>query len=88
MIHPQMEFCLGGGDGLISVTADVAPREMAEVVKACRAGDRQAAEAINNKVRLSLVGANQPALVNSLIQSRQVNPCSLAPAFFASDSYR
>eukprot|EP00903_Cladosiphon_okamuranus_P010179 g9639.t1 len=45
-----MEFCLGGGDGLISVTADVAPREMAEVVKACRAGDRQAAEAINNKV--------------------------------------
>lgn len=46
-----MEFCLGGGDGLISVTADVAPREMAEVVKACRAGDRQTAEAINNKVR-------------------------------------
>lgn len=50
-IFPQMEYCLGGGDGLISVTADVAPREMAEVVKACRAGDRQAAEAINNKVR-------------------------------------
>lgn len=46
-----MEFCLGGGDGLISVTADVAPREMAELVKACRAGERQAAEAVNNKVR-------------------------------------
>eukprot|EP00752_Nemacystus_decipiens_P016758 g14996.t1 len=45
-----MEFCLGGGDGLISVTADVAPREMAELVKACQAGDRQTADAINNKV--------------------------------------
>ncbi|CAN0218328.1 unnamed protein product [Pylaiella littoralis] len=45
-----MEFCLSGGNGLISVSADVAPREMAEMVKACRAGDRPAAEAINNKV--------------------------------------
>ncbi|CAM9456179.1 unnamed protein product [Scytosiphon promiscuus] len=45
-----MEFCLRGGDGLISVTADVAPREMSDLVKACRAGDKAAAESINNKV--------------------------------------
>ncbi|CAM9964296.1 unnamed protein product, partial [Hapterophycus canaliculatus] len=45
-----MEFCLRGGDGLISVTADVAPREMSDLVKACRAGDRDTAESINNKV--------------------------------------
>ncbi|CAN0126320.1 unnamed protein product [Ectocarpus fasciculatus] len=45
-----MEYCLGGGNGLISVTADVAPREMSELVQACRSGDREAAESINNKV--------------------------------------
>ncbi|CAB1103306.1 unnamed protein product [Ectocarpus sp. CCAP 1310/34] len=45
-----MEYCLGGGDGLISVTADVAPREMSELVRACRSGDREAAESINSKV--------------------------------------
>ncbi|CAM9546442.1 unnamed protein product [Ectocarpus sp. 13 AM-2016] len=45
-----MEYCLGGGNGLISVTADVAPREMSELVRACRSGDREAAESINNKV--------------------------------------
>lgn len=49
-----MEYCLSGGHGLISVSADVAPREMAEVVKACRAGDREAAEAINDKVSQSV----------------------------------
>ncbi|CAM9893124.1 unnamed protein product, partial [Laminaria digitata] len=45
-----MEYLLNGGDGLISVTADVAPREIAELVRACEGGDRQAAEAINAKV--------------------------------------
>ncbi|CAM9525542.1 unnamed protein product [Ectocarpus sp. 6 AP-2014] len=45
-----MEYCLGGGNGLISVTADVAPREMSELVQACGSGDREAAESINNKV--------------------------------------
>ncbi|CBJ32169.1 dihydrodipicolinate synthase [Ectocarpus siliculosus] len=45
-----MEYCLGGGNGLISVTADVAPQEMSELVQACRSGDREVAESINNKV--------------------------------------
>lgn len=45
-----MDYLLDGGSGLISVTADVAPREMAELVKACHDGDRQAAESINKKV--------------------------------------
>ena len=46
-----MEYMLGGGNGVVSVTANVAPREMSELTKACREGDRQAAEMINDKVQ-------------------------------------
>lgn len=73
-----MEYCLGGGNGLISVTADVAPREMSELVQACRSGDREAAESINNKVSqapglarayvfllVSIDGANRQTIVGA-----------------------
>ncbi|CAN0450389.1 unnamed protein product [Discosporangium mesarthrocarpum] len=46
-----MDFVLGGGDGVVSVTADVAPREMSLLMKACLKGARQEAESINSKVR-------------------------------------
>jgi 4-hydroxy-tetrahydrodipicolinate synthase len=45
-----MALMLAGGKGNISVTANVAPRAMAELCKASMAGDLKTAIAINNKV--------------------------------------
>ena len=42
-----MEFVLAGGEGVISVTANVAPAAMHEMIMAARSGDRQQAETIN-----------------------------------------
>ena len=44
------EFCLYGGDGVISVTANVAPRLMAEMIAAATVGDRNRAETINEQL--------------------------------------
>jgi 4-hydroxy-tetrahydrodipicolinate synthase len=44
------EFCLRGGDGVISVTANVAPRLMHEMCRAAIAGDRAGAEAIDRRL--------------------------------------
>ena len=41
------EFCLRGGNGVISVTANVAPRLMSEMVAAALAGNRDDAESID-----------------------------------------
>jgi 4-hydroxy-tetrahydrodipicolinate synthase len=41
------EFMLLGGDGVISVTANVAPRAMHELCAAARGGQRDAAERID-----------------------------------------
>jgi 4-hydroxy-tetrahydrodipicolinate synthase len=41
------EFMLLGGDGVISVTSNVAPRRMQEMCAAALAGDRENAEAVN-----------------------------------------
>src|SRR5690606_10937690 len=45
------EFMLRGGQGVISVTANVAPRRMRELCDAARAGDRAAAEEIDASLR-------------------------------------
>jgi len=45
-----MELILNGGKGDISVTANVAPRQMHEMCKFALAGDRQSAEELNNKL--------------------------------------
>ncbi len=45
-----MELCLLGGDGDISVTANVAPRLMSQMVEHAMAGNRAAAEALNNQL--------------------------------------
>lgn len=45
------EFMLRGGDGVISVTANVAPREMRALCDAARAGDRASAERIDATLR-------------------------------------
>jgi len=44
------EFCLRGGHGVISVTANVAPRLMHEMIAAALAGDRAKAESIDAKL--------------------------------------
>lgn len=44
------EFMLSGGDGVISVTANVAPRAMRALCDAALAGDRATAEAINARL--------------------------------------
>jgi len=41
------EFMLQGGDGVISVTTNVAPKAMAEMCEAALAGDRKRAEELN-----------------------------------------
>jgi 4-hydroxy-tetrahydrodipicolinate synthase len=45
-----MELILSGGKGVISVTANVAPREMHEMCKAALEGRREEAEKINQKL--------------------------------------
>ncbi len=42
-----MEFVLAGGDGVISVTANVMPAAMHEMIMLARQGDRQQAESVN-----------------------------------------
>lgn len=44
------EAVLAGAEGVISVTANVAPRLMADMVAAARAGDRPQAEALNARL--------------------------------------
>jgi 4-hydroxy-tetrahydrodipicolinate synthase len=44
------EFCLRGGHGVISVTANVAPKLMHEMVAAARAGNREAALAVDARL--------------------------------------
>jgi 4-hydroxy-tetrahydrodipicolinate synthase len=45
-----MEHILAGGKGVISVTANVAPRQMHQMCEAALKGDRAAAEAINGRL--------------------------------------
>jgi 4-hydroxy-tetrahydrodipicolinate synthase len=47
-----MEFMLVGGHGVISVTANVAPRAMHEMCVAALAGDRDTASTINQDLML------------------------------------
>lgn len=44
------EFMLRGGQGVISVTNNVAPKAMAEMCEAALAGDRELAESINQRL--------------------------------------
>ncbi len=59
--HITCEFCLLGGQGVISVTSNAAPKLMAEMCAAAIAGDRQAAESINAR----LVGLHKALFVES-----------------------
>jgi len=56
-----MEFVLAGGDGVISVTANVAPAAMHEMVMAARSGNRQQADSVNQ----SLIGLHKDLFVEA-----------------------
>ena len=56
-----MEFVLAGGDGVISVTANVTPAAMHEMVMAARSGNRQQADTINQ----SLIGLHKDLFVEA-----------------------
>ncbi|MBI4006677.1 MAG: dihydrodipicolinate synthase family protein, partial [Gammaproteobacteria bacterium] len=55
------EFILRGGDGVISVTANVAPRAMHEMCLLAKRGDAQAATAIDN----TLTGLHKNLFIES-----------------------
>jgi 4-hydroxy-tetrahydrodipicolinate synthase len=55
------EFCLQGGVGVISVTANVAPALMHKMCKAAIAGDRQVAEQYDS----SIAGLHKQLFVES-----------------------
>jgi 4-hydroxy-tetrahydrodipicolinate synthase len=55
------DFCLAGGNGVISVTANVAPRLMSQMVAAALAKDRDLAESIDAK----LAGLHRQLFVES-----------------------
>ena len=46
----SLEFCLLGGNGTITVTGNVAPRLVHEMIKAAMAGDKETALAIDKKL--------------------------------------
>ncbi len=48
--HTAMDFMLGGGHGVISVTANVAPRLMRGLCDAARAGERRKAASIDDRL--------------------------------------
>src|SRR5690606_27617098 len=52
----QLGFLAQGGDGCISVTANVAPKQMADFHKAWRAGEVAAAQALNERLMPLHVG--------------------------------
>lgn len=56
-----MEFILAGGKGVISVTANVAPRAMHEMCVAALKGDRAGAQQINDK----LIGLHKQLFIES-----------------------
>lgn len=68
-----MELMLAGGKGNISVTANIAPRDMAQLCRLSMAGEREAASAINDRLtplnRALFVEAN-PIPVKWALQHR------------------
>ena len=68
------EFCLQGGNGVITVTGNVAPRLMHEMVTAATAGEREAAMSLDDK----LAGLHQQLFI-------QANPIPVKWAVYKMD---
>lgn len=86
------EFLLRGGDGVISVTANIAPREMSELCRACRDGDAESAgridaglEPLNHQM---FVESNPIPVKWALHIMKKIGPGIRLPLTFLSAKYR
>ena len=66
-----MEFVLAGGDGVISVTANVMPGAMHKMIQAARNNDRQAAESFNQP----LTGLHKDLFIEAGGENFNYIPC-------------
>ncbi|WP_303901948.1 4-hydroxy-tetrahydrodipicolinate synthase [Thiohalomonas denitrificans] len=86
-----MELMLMGGKGNVSVTANVAPRQMHEMCAAAIAGDREKAEAINRKLmplHIKLfVEANPIPVKWALYEMGRIPPGIRLPLTILSDAH-
>ena len=86
-----MELMLLGGKGNVSVTANVAPRQMHEMCAAAIAGDRDKAEAINNKLmplhKKLFVEANPIPVKWALHEMGRIPPGIRLPLTILSETY-
>jgi len=87
-----MEFMLLGGDGDISVTANIAPRAMHELCVAAIAGERVAAEEINRRIetlhKILFIEANPIPVKWALHEMGLIPPGIRLPLTPLSDHYR
>jgi 4-hydroxy-tetrahydrodipicolinate synthase len=86
-----MEFMLAGGNGVISVTSNVAPKIMSGMCKAALSGDRETAEAMNNKLealhRDLFVEANPIPVKWALYEMGLIPPGIRLPLTVLSEQY-
>lgn len=86
-----MDFLFEGGKGVISVTANVAPRAMQEMCEAVSQGDRQKAEAINNRLmplhRDLFVESNPIPVKWALYEMGLIRPGIRLPMTMLSEEY-
>lgn len=86
-----MELMLAGGHGVISVTANVAPKAMHEMCMAAMAGDREKARSVNDTLMALhqdlFVEANPIPVKWALFEMGKVGPGIRLPLTFLSDSY-
>ena len=73
-----LDFVLAGGDGVISVTANVAPGPMRDLIATARAGDEVAARAIDARLRalheVLFVESNPIPTKWALANARRIEP--------------
>lgn len=86
------EFMLMGGQGVISVTANVCPNAMGRLCKAALSGDRAAAEAIDADLRSlhrDLFTESSPIPVKwALVEMGMIQPGIRLPLTWLSESHR
>lgn len=87
-----MEFMLGGGIGDVSVTANVAPRDMQALCEAACAGDRERAKQINDRLmplhEALFVESNPVPVKWALSEMGLIEPGIRLPLVPLAESYR
>lgn len=87
-----LDFILAGGRGCISVTANVAPKDMHDMCAAAAAGNRELAQNINERIkdlhRVLFVEANPIPVKWALHEMNLIPPGIRLPLTELSESYR